>query len=191
VSKSDKKMQEIGLLLRLVESGSNTAVKVSLGRRLEENHPNHLDIYIISWALFQLLIIIALVFTSFGDAVKTIIFILLGYQLLEIAITNFDSVFVRVMQGKGHKSVPRLFSLIFVNYIEIILSFGIIFRLLINNATVAQSLNYSVSLATLSGLTFDNPTTALYIAGIIEMLLGVFFVTGAIAAIANYIGEKE
>jgi hypothetical protein len=31
----------------------------------------------------------------------------------------------------------------------------------------------------------------LFIAGIFEMLLGVFFVTGAIAAVAKYLDAKE
>ncbi len=183
-------MPESGLLLQWIELGSNIAVKASFGRRLEQRHANRLDIYMISWFLFQLILIVALIFTSL-DIAKIAIIVLLGYRLFEIGVTNFDTVFVRVMQHRAHKSVPRLFSLIFINYVEIILSFGVIFQFLIDNSSVAKSLNYSVSLATLSGLTFDNPTTGLYIAGIFEMLLGVFFVTGAIAAIANYIGEKE
>ncbi len=190
MSKSDKKTQESGLLLHWIELGSNMAVKASLGRRLEQQHPNRLDVYVISWFLLQLILIITLIFASL-EVAKIVIIVLLAYRLFEIGVTNFDSVFVRVMQHRAHKSVPRLFSLIFINYIEIILSFGIIFQFLIDNSSIAKSLNYSVSLATLSGLTFDNPTTALFITGIFEMLLGVFFVTGAIAAIASYIGEKE
>ena len=191
MSKSQNIRKETGLLLHWIESGSNLVVKASLGRRLEQGHPNRLDIYIISWFILQVILTITLIFTSLSGAAEIIIIVVLVYRLFEISITNFDSVFVRVMQKKSHKSVPRLFSLIFVNYIEMILIFGIIYELLIVDASMARSLNYSVSLATLSGISFDNPTTGLYIAGIFEMLLGVFFVTGAIGAIASYIGEKE
>jgi|WetSurMetagenome_2_1015567.scaffolds.fasta_scaffold845209_2 hypothetical protein len=95
------------------------------------------------------------------------------------------------MQKKKLHSVPRLFSLILVNYIEIILIFGIIFDFLFKQSDIIKSFYYSVSLATLSGTTFNNPTSPLFNASIFEMLLGVFFVTGAIAAIANYLGAKE
>ena len=121
-------MRESGLILHWIELGSNMAVKTSFGRRLEQHHPNRLDIYMISWFLFQLIVIIALIFTPL-DIAKNAIIVLLAYRLFEIGITNFDSVFVRVMQHRAHISVPRLFSLIFINYIEIILSFGVIFHI--------------------------------------------------------------
>ncbi len=186
-----KEMEENGLLLRWIESGANQLVKISIGRRLEKGHPNRLDIYLLSWYIFLISLIVIIIFIHIGMLAETVLIAILSYHLLEIGVTNFDSVFVQVMQRKRHRSIPRLFSLVLANYIEVILIFGIIFDLLYDQQDIIQSFNYSVSLATLSGTSFNNPTPALNIAGIIEMMLGIFFATGAIAAIANYIGSEE
>ncbi len=189
--KSKKSMEETGLLLHWMEAIGDQVVKISIGRKLERGRPNRLDMYILGWFLIQSALLVTLVFVNVSNLVENIIIAVLSYHLLEIAITNFDSVFIKVMQKKRHHSIPRLFSLVLANYIEVILIFTIIFDLLYNQADIVQSLNYSVSLATLAGASFQNPTSALNAAAVIEMMLGIFFVTGAIGTIANYLGSQE
>jgi hypothetical protein len=69
--------------------------------------------------------------------------------------------------------------------------FSIIFNFLMDHPSVLNTLNTSASLATLAGFTFDNPNDAIFAVGISAILLGIFFVTGVIAAIANYLDAKE
>jgi hypothetical protein len=180
-----------GTLLRWMESIVGILIQVSLGKRIEGTRANRLDIYISSWAAFEIIILIVLAFVNIGAPVEIILFILLSYHLFEIAVATFNSVIITPLEGKKHSSVPRLFSLILVNYFEIILIFAIMYNFLMDHESVLKSLNLSVSLATLAGANPDKESNPIFIATIAEMLLGIFFIGGAIATVSNYIGNKE
>jgi hypothetical protein len=117
--------------------------------------------------------------------------VLLSYHLFEIGVTSFNSVIISPIKGEKHRSVPRLFSLILADYIEVILIFGIFFNILIAADTVLKSLHMSVSLATLAGASLSQESDVIFIASIAEMSFAIFFVAGAIATISNYLGSKE
>ncbi len=190
-NKSLKQMEEHGLLLRWLESSVGGVNKISLGRWLEKGHPNHLDYYLIFWFIVLILFIVWQAFTSLNGPWVTVVTAVLSYRLLEIAVNTFDSVFIMVMMGKRHRSIPRLFSLILANYVQVIWAFGLLFDLLMSQTSLSTAFYDSAALATLAGTSFDNPSTGLLVISIFEMLLGVLFIAGAIAAVANYLGNKE
>jgi hypothetical protein len=187
----DKDKKADGLLMKWLETATNVAVNLSLGRLLEKIKPSLLDIYFVTWLSFQIITLLLLVFYRFSGFTQAVLLVLFSYRLLEIGVTMFDSVFISVIQKKRHRSIPRLFSLVVVSYLEVALTFGIIFNFLMGHPSVLNTLNTSVSLVTLAGFSFDKTDNAIFAASIAEMLLGIFFVTGVIAAIASYLGAKE
>ena len=158
---------------------------------MEKGHPSRLDIYIISWLLFEVILLIVLAFIPLEISVGIIFIGLLSYHPLEIAVTSFKSVIIDPVMSEKRHSVPRLLSLVLVDYIEIVLIFGIIYNFLFEHPSVWKSLNLSISFATLAGASLEKENNFIFIASISEMLLGILFVTGVIATIANYIGSKE
>jgi len=78
-----------------------------------------------------------------------------------------------------------------LNYVELILIFSAIFYQLFGRTSIAMALNYSVSLATLSGASFSVDNTALYATGIFEMLLGLMFIAFILGTIINYLSERD
>ena len=95
------------------------------------------------------------------------------------------------IEGKRHSTVPRIVSLVMVDYIEVIQIFAIILNFTLENAPVLKSLQQSVSLATLAGVNFETENTFIFLISLFELLYGVFFVTGIIATLANYVGSKD
>lgn len=191
MARTEKERQDHGLLVRWLEAATKALIRLSLGKKLEGIHPDRLDVYVLSWLAFEIALIVLMVFVHLASPVTIVLIVLFSYHLFEIAITSFNSVIIRPIEHKKHHSMPRLFSLVFFDYIELILIFGIIFKFILDNASMMKSMLYSVSLATLAGANFDEQTNAVLLASIFELLLSVFFIAGAIATIANYLGPKE
>jgi hypothetical protein len=188
---SGENEKDHGLIISWLESSISFLVKLSLGKRLEGIHPNRLDVYILSWLTLEIAVLIILTFTNLSALTLIILSVLFSYHLFEIAVTSFNSVIIMPIQKKRHRSMPRVFSLVLVDYLEVILIFGIIFHFLLEHDSILKSLKYSVSLATLAGINIDQESNVIFLAVIFEMLFGIFFLTGIIATIANYIGSKE
>ena len=164
---------------------------LSIGKRISRGHPFHHDIYSLSWLLVQVATIGVVAVFSPGGAFPVVIFALFGYRLFEILVNSFQSIIIAVVEHERHESAGQLVGLVIVNYLEIMVIFGVFFSFLGEGATVAQSLSSSVALATLSGLTVAGGSGALFFIGILEMLFGIFFIAGAIAVLANYLGTRE
>jgi hypothetical protein len=191
VSQPENKPAGHGLLMKWFEVITDMLVKLSLGKKFESSHADWLDIYIISWSAFEIAILVILVFFSLDRLATTVLFVLLSYHLFEIAVTSFNSVIILPLKRKQHRSVPRLFSLVLMNYLEVILIFGIIFNLLLGAEPFSKNLLYSVSLAVLNVPSFDQQSCAVITASIFELLFGCLFVVGVIGTLTNYIGSKE
>lgn len=182
---------ENSLLLQWIEKTAPLIDFASLGRRIGRNNYKKLELYMFFWFALEIVILILSDFIRFNIFVEICVFILFSYRLFEILITSFNSVFLSVLEGKRSGPIARLFLTVQFNYIEVMAIFSLFFFLLLSDVSLVKSINYSVSLATLSGTTFDEKVTGLYIAGIAEMLFGIFFVTGIIAALVNYLGARE
>jgi hypothetical protein len=180
-----------GLLISWFEAVTGFLVKLSLGKKMEGTRPEGLDIYVLGWLTFIIVILIILAFIPLSGVVMTILIILFSYHLFEIAVTSFNSVIIAPIEKKKNSSVPRKFSLVLVNYVEVILVFTIFLNFVLDYEPILKSLQESVSLATLAGASIDTESNAVFLTSIFEMLFGIFFVTGIIASIANYIGSKE
>ncbi len=165
--------------------------KLSLGKAIEKDRPRRLEIYVLSWLVAEIITLVTVAFIPAGKLAWIFIFVLFSYRLFEVFITAFNAVIISVMEGKKTRSIPRVFIFVLLNYIEVMIIFAVFYFFLLEGASMMKSLNYSVSLATLSGITFDMDKDSLYLAGIIEMLLGIFFIAGALAALVNYLGSRE
>lgn len=190
---AEKSKKDHGLLISLIEAVTEFLAKFSLGKKVEGwvKNENSLDFYILFWLVFEITVLISLAYVTVSGLMAMILTIVLGYHLFEIAVTSFSSVVIAPIQNKKHSSVPRKFSLVLVNYLEVILIFTIIFCFVFESDSVLKNLQTSVSIVTLTGATLDQESNAIFVAVIIEMLFGIFFVTGLIGSIANYIGNKE
>jgi hypothetical protein len=188
---SVRNKRDHGLLLQWFEAAVQLLVRLSLGKKLEAGRASNLDIYVLVWLALEIIILTVMALVPLVSPVKTTLVILFSYHLFEIGVTSFSSVIIAPIQGKRHSTVPRIISLVLIDYIEIIFIFAIILKFAQDGEPVLKSLQQSVSLSTLAGVNFDSESTSVFLASIFEMLFGVFFVTGIIATLANYIGAKE
>lgn len=177
----------------MIETLTEFLVKFSLGKKVEGwfKNENSLDFYVLFWLAFEIAILIVLVYVLFNNLAAVIFSVVLAYHLFEIGVTSFNSVVIAPIQKKKQSSVPRKFSLVLVNYIEVILIFAIILSFVMESDSVLKNLQTSVSIATLAGTNLDQESNAIFLTVIAEMIFGVFLVAGIIASIANYIGSKE
>jgi hypothetical protein len=187
----EKRTPGHGLLIRGFEAITAALIRFSLGKKLEDKNPDSLDIYIISWLTFEVVLIVVLVFFTLNAPARIALSVLLSYHLFEIGMTLFNSVIIMPLERKRHRSVPRLFSLVLVNYIEVILIFAIIFKFLLETDTVLKSLQNSVYLAALNAPVFGQENNIVIAASIFEVLFGILFIAGLIGVLTNYLGSKE
>jgi hypothetical protein len=180
-----------GLLIRGFEAVTASLLKFSLGKKLEDKNPDSLDIYIISWFALEIALIIVLVFITLNSPARIAVSALLCYHLFEIGVMSFNSVIIMPLERKRHRSVPRVFSLVLMNYIEVILIFTIIFKFLLETDTVLRSLQNSVYLAALNAPVFSQESNIVVAASIFEVLFGILFIAGLIGVLTNYLGSKE
>jgi hypothetical protein len=171
-------------LFRILES-------LSLGKAIEGSVHPRLEVYIVVWMFLEVCLVIASYFITFSQAALNVIFALFYYRLFEIFVTSMNSVIIWPMEKKRSRPIGRIFVLVVLNYLEVMVLFGFIFYSLLGQNSFMLGLNYSVSLATLSGVTIQTESQAIYAAGIVEMLLGAFFIAGVLSALFNYLGPRE
>jgi len=83
-----------------------------------------------------------------------------AYRLFELFVISFHS-FYDALNKLKHRSKARMIASVLLKHAETILIFGFWFYLQVDSATIVKCLDYSVSLATLSGLTLQTETTSL------------------------------
>jgi hypothetical protein len=183
--------QEQGFLLAGFEKLFKILDRLALGNLFSGGNHRKLETYILGWIVFEILLIILLGTSRIDTVITWTLLGILCYRLFEAFETNFYSVIILVMERKRVRSMPRTFVVALLNYIEVILIFGAIFYQLFGSTSIAKALNYSVSLATLSGASFSVDDTALYVTGIFEMLLGLMFIAFILGTIVNYLSERD
>jgi len=187
----EKRTPDHGILMQGFEAVTAFLLRFSLAKKLEDRNPNGLDIYTISWLVLEIVLIIVLVFNTLNSPVKIALSVLLVYHLFEIGVTSFNSVIIMPLERKRHRSVPRLFSVVLVNYIEVILTFTVIFKFLLATDSMLKSLQNSVYLAALNAPVFNQETNTIIAASIFEVIFGILFIAGLIGVLTNYLGSKE
>jgi hypothetical protein len=187
----EKRTPDHGILMRGFEAVTAFFVRFSLAKKLEDKHPNGLDIYTISWVVAEIVLIVVLVFNTLNSPAKIALSAVLIYHLFEIGVTSFNSVVIMPLERKRHLSVPRLFSVVLVNYIEVILVFTVIFKFLLEADSVMKSLQNSVYLAALNAPVFSQETNTIIAASVFEVIFGILFIAGLIGVLTNYLGNKE
>jgi hypothetical protein len=183
--------QEQGFLLPWFEKAFRLLDHFALGIIIARGSHKKLETDILGWVVFEVLVIILLVTTNISTVITWTLLAILCYRLFEVFETNFYSVIILIMERKRVRSVPRTFVIVLVNYFELIIIFGALFYQLFGRTSISKALNYSVSLATLSGASFNVEDSALYVTGIFEMLLGLMFIAFVLATIINYLSERE
>jgi hypothetical protein len=187
----EKRTQDHGILMRGFEAVTAFLLRFSLAKKLEDKNPDRLDIYTISWVVCEIVLIVVLVFSTLNSPVKIVLSVLLVYHLFEIGVTSFNSVIIMPLERKRHRSVPRLFSIVLVNYIEVILTFTVVFKFLLEADSVMRNLQNSVYLAALNAPVFSHENNVIIAASIFEVLFGILFIAGLIGVLTNYLGSKE
>lgn len=183
--------QEQGFLLPWFENLFKILDNLALGIYIARGSHRKLEVYILAWIAFEVLVIILMGTTGMGTVITWTLLGILCYRLFEVFETNFYSVIILVLEHKRVRSMPWTFVISLFNYVEVILIFGAIFYRLFGLTSIAKALNYSVSLATLSGASFSVDAAALYVTGIFEMLMGLMFIAFILATIINYLSESE
>ncbi|GEM_PF-5494102 len=183
--------QEQGFLLSGFEKVFKTLDNLSLGNYISRGNHRKLEFYILGWIVLEILMLVLLCTSEIDHVIIWTLLGILCYRLFETFATNFYSVIILVMERKRVRSISRTFVVALLNYVELILIFSAIFYQLFGRTSIAMALNYSVSLATLSGASFSVDNTALYATGIFEMLLGLMFIAFILGTIINYLSERD